>query len=96
LSFQAGSSPVETDLFRAIEAVAAAADSPSTVVPRMIAGFTDAHYFRNLGIVAYGFVPRRLRPHETRGIHGPNERVAIDNLELGVNTLVAILEELGG
>ena len=37
-----------------------------------------------------------LRPHETRGIHGPNERVAIDNLELGVNTLVAILEELGG
>jgi acetylornithine deacetylase/succinyl-diaminopimelate desuccinylase-like protein len=61
----------------------------------MIAGFTDAHYFRNLGIVAYGFVPRRLRPHETRGIHGPNERVAIENLELGVNTLVAILEELG-
>ena len=95
LSFEAGSSPVETDLFRAIESAAAAADSPSAVVPRMIAGFTDAHYFRNLGIVAYGFVPRRLRPHETRGIHGPNERVAIENLELGVNTLVAILEELG-
>jgi len=95
LSFEARSSPVDSDLFRAIEAAAAAADSPSAVVPRMIAGFTDAHYFRDLGIVAYGFVPRRLRPHETRGIHGPNERVSLDNLELGINTLVEILEELG-
>lgn len=95
LSFEAGSSPVDTELFRAIEAAAAGTDSPSIVVPQMIAGFTDAHYFRDLGIVAYGFVPRRLRPHETRGIHGPNERVSIDNLELGVDTLVEILEELG-
>jgi len=95
LSFEAGASPIETELFRAIEAVAARSDSPSTVLPRMIAGFTDAHYFRDLGIVAYGFVPRRLRPHETRGIHGPNERISLDNLELGVDTMVEILEELG-
>jgi acetylornithine deacetylase/succinyl-diaminopimelate desuccinylase-like protein len=96
LNFEAGSSPVETDLFRAIEAVAARSDSPSAVVPRMLAGFTDAHYFRDRGIVAYGFVPRRLRPHEARGVHGPNERISLDNLELGINTLVEILEELGG
>jgi len=95
LSFEAGSSPVETDLFRAIGAAAAAADPPGAAAPRMIAGFTDAHYFRDLGIVAYGFVPRRLRPHESRGIHGPNERISIDNLELGIDTLVEILEELG-
>jgi acetylornithine deacetylase/succinyl-diaminopimelate desuccinylase-like protein len=93
---EAQSSPVETDLFRAIEAVAARSDSPNAVVPRMIAGFTDAHYFRDLGIVAYGFVPRRLRPHETRGVHGPNERVSIDNLEFGVETLVEILKQLSG
>jgi acetylornithine deacetylase/succinyl-diaminopimelate desuccinylase-like protein len=95
LSFEAGSSALETELFRAIEVTAVRSDRPSVVVPRMIAGFTDAHYFRDLGIVAYGFVPRRLRPHETRGIHGPNERVSLDNLELGVDTLVEILEELG-
>jgi acetylornithine deacetylase/succinyl-diaminopimelate desuccinylase-like protein len=96
LSPEAQSSPVDTDLFRAIEAAAARSDSPSAVVPRMSAGFTDAHHFRNLGIVAYGFVPRRLRPYETRGVHGPNERISIDNLELGVHTLVEILEELSG
>jgi acetylornithine deacetylase/succinyl-diaminopimelate desuccinylase-like protein len=96
LSFEAGSSPIDTDLYRAIEAVAARSEAPSAVVPRMIAGFTDAHYFRNLGIVAYGFVPRRLRPHETRGIHAPNERISLDNLELGIETTVEILEQLAG
>jgi len=96
LSPEAQRSPVETDLFRAIEATAALSNSPSAVVPRMTAGFTDAHYFRDLGIVGYGFVPRRLRPYETRGVHGPNERISIENLELGVNTLVEILEQLSG
>ncbi len=94
LSFEPKPSPIPTGLYRAIEAVAAGSERPSKVVPRMIAGFTDAHYFRDLGIVAYGFVPRRLRPHESRGIHGPNERVSLDNLELGVNTLIQILEQL--
>ena len=63
-------------------------------MPRVIAGFTDAHYFRALGITAYGFVPRRLRLQDTLGIHGPNERVSLENLELGVKTTVAIAEEL--
>lgn len=94
LSFESRSSPIDTDLFRAIQAAAAVADPPGIVVPRMIAGFTDAHHFRDLGIVAYGFVPRRFRPHESRGIHGPNERISIDNLELGIDTLVEILKDL--
>ena len=47
-----------------------------------------------IGMVAYGFVPRWLSAGETRGIHGANERVSIANLERGTLTLVAILEEL--
>jgi len=94
LAFTTRSSPVNTPLFRAIERVAAEVDPGAPVVPRVIAGFTDAHYFRDLGIVAYGFVPRWLPPSETRGIHGPNERIAIENLERGVTTLVRILEAL--
>lgn len=94
LSFPSGSSPAGTRLFDAIRAVAAEVDPGAAVVPRMIAGFTDAHYFRSLGIVAYGFVPRWLPPSETRGIHGPNERVSIANLERGIGTLLRILERL--
>ncbi len=76
--------------------MAAEVDPGAPVVPRVIAGFTDAHYFRDLGIVAYGFVPRWLPPGETQGIHGPNERISIENLDRGIRTLARILEELAG
>ncbi len=96
LAFDTGSSsPVDTELFRAVQRVAGRLDPSAVVVPRAIAGFTDAHYFRTLGITSYGFVPRWLPPRESLGIHGPNERVSIKNLERGAQAMVAILEELG-
>lgn len=96
LSFRSRTSPVDTDLFRAIRAVASEIDPDAVVIPRVIGGFTDAHYFRDLGIVAYGFVPRWLPPAESQSIHGPNERISIENLERGVRTLTRILERLAG
>jgi acetylornithine deacetylase/succinyl-diaminopimelate desuccinylase-like protein len=96
LAFDTGSSsPIDTELFRAIDRVAKKMDRGSAVVPRAIGGFTDAHYFRDLGIISYGFVPRWLPPRESLGIHGPNERVSVKNLERGVQGMVGILEELG-
>ena len=94
LAFPSATSPVETGLYRAIASVAAAEDPRAVVVPRMLAGFTDAHWFRELGITAYGFVPRWQRRGEQRGVHGPNERISIENLERGVETLIAILQRL--
>jgi len=96
LSFETRSSPARTALFDAIQRVAGEIDPGAWVLPRVIAGFTDAHYFRDLGLTSYGFVPRWLPPSETRGIHGPNERISLDNLERGVHAMVRILEELGG
>jgi len=94
LSFPAKSSSVETDLFRAIGRVARRLDSEAIVVPLVIAGFTDAHYFRELGITAYGFVPRWFSPGEARGVHGPNEHAHVENLGRGVETFISILQEL--
>jgi acetylornithine deacetylase/succinyl-diaminopimelate desuccinylase-like protein len=94
LAFDGAASPTETPLMDAIRRVAARSAPAGVVVPRVIAGFTDAHWFRSRGIVAYGFVPRRLRPSETRGVHGANERVSIENLERGVESTLAILREL--
>lgn len=94
LAFESSASPSDTPLFEAIRAVASEVDPDARVVARVNAGFTDAHWFRELGIVSYGFVPRWLPPNETRGIHGANERISVENLERGVETLVRILEEL--
>ena len=94
LSFPSRSSPGDTPLFDAIARVARREDPGAVVLPRMIGGFTDAHWFRQEGIVAYGFVPRRLSRADTRGVHGVDEAVSIQNLEAGVSTLLAIIDEL--
>ena len=95
LAFSSSGSPIDTKLFRAIERVARETSAGALVVPRMIAGFTDAHWFRELGIVAYGFVPRWLSREEARGVHGPGERTSFENLQRAVQTLTRIIEELG-
>jgi len=94
LAFPAATSPVETGLYRTIESVALSLDPQARVVPRVLTGFTDAHWFRDLGITAYGFVPRWQRRGEARGIHGPNERISTENLRRGVETMIEILERL--
>ncbi len=91
LSFRTQSSPIDTPLYRAIRQVAG---SQTLIVPRVVSGFTDAHWFRERGIIAYGFVPRWHRIGEKRGIHGPNERITLDNLEHGITTLIQILATL--
>ena len=62
------------------------------MVPHVVAGFTDAHWFRELGLVSYGFIPRWQRTGEQRGVHGPNERISVKNLERGIRTLVEIID----
>lgn len=84
LSFASRSSPADTPLFRAIEAVAERQAPKGLVVPRLIGGFTDAHWFREAGIVAYGFVPRALSAEEAEGVHGANERIAVETLTKGI------------
>jgi acetylornithine deacetylase/succinyl-diaminopimelate desuccinylase-like protein len=94
LAFHNQTSPADTPLYQAIERVAEQTDPQALVVPRVNAGFSDAHYFREIGLTAYGFVPRWLHPDEARGIHGPDERISIENLARGVETMIKILEEL--
>jgi acetylornithine deacetylase/succinyl-diaminopimelate desuccinylase-like protein len=94
LAFRSRGSRIDTPLYRAIRSVAEVTDPGAVIVPEMLAGFTDAHFFRDAGITAYGFVPRWHTAGEMRGIHGPDERISLENLERGVRALVAILEEL--
>ena len=56
----------------------------------LLAGFTDSHWLREaFGTVAYGFFPMRTMDAEqaARLIHSADERVPVDDLELGVRFL---------
>ena len=60
------------------------------VAPVCVAGFTDSHWLREaFGTVAYGFFPARAMPAERprRLIHSADERIPVDDLELGVRWL---------
>jgi acetylornithine deacetylase/succinyl-diaminopimelate desuccinylase-like protein len=92
LSFPPSSSSTETALFRAIRTVAA--QERLGVVPSVLTGFTDSHYFREKGIASYGFVPFDFDEEDESRVHGIDERISIANLGAGVRRLVAILKSL--
>jgi acetylornithine deacetylase/succinyl-diaminopimelate desuccinylase-like protein len=50
----------------------------------MTVGGTDNRFLRARGIPAYGFIPVLLSADEAAGFHGNNEKLSIDNLNLGV------------
>lgn len=94
LSFRARSSPTDTALYRAIETVAAEASPPGKIIPTVTIGFTDAHYFRDVGITSYGFTPRALAREDGKGVHGQNERTSLRSITEAVARMLAILQEL--
>lgn len=79
-------SPVDHPAYRAAAEVL---DGP--VVPAFIAGFTDSRYLRARGIATYGVSPFLLEPQLLRGIHGPDERIPVAELERGVERMTAVV-----
>ncbi|MGB6555223.1 MAG: M20/M25/M40 family metallo-hydrolase [Candidatus Binataceae bacterium] len=95
LNFPPVSSPQRSELMTAIEALARR-EGNAQVVPTMIAGFTDSHYFRQKNLIAYGFVPMSVSSDEGQGIHGINERLSVKELGAGIKRMVELLELFGG
>jgi acetylornithine deacetylase/succinyl-diaminopimelate desuccinylase-like protein len=81
-------SAIETPLWDAVASWVESVDPGARPAPICVAGFTDSHWFREaFGTVAYGFFPSRVLPIETaaRLIHSADERVPVEDLELGVS-----------
>ena len=95
LNFPPISSPSRSPLMNAIETLARVHDQAS-VVPSMIIGFTDSHYFRQKKIVSYGFIPIEVLPAEGKGVHGINERIGVKELTDGIQRMVQLLKIFGG
>lgn len=90
----AGPSPADTELFSAIKSVAAK-DMPGVPVVPVIAGwFTDTHWFRELGLIGYGFEPFITDAEHLKTVHGKNERIQVAEFGRGVKRLYDILWKL--
>jgi acetylornithine deacetylase/succinyl-diaminopimelate desuccinylase-like protein len=83
-------SPLDTPLWDVVESFVAEVEPGARAVPLACAGFTDSHWLREaFGTVAYGFFPARTMPAEVSAqlIHSADERIPVDDLELGLDWL---------
>ncbi len=86
-------SPAAGRLYGAFQSVLAR-DAP--VVPTFVSGFTDSRYFRERGIPAYGVTPFAVGGDDLKGIHGPDERIPLAELDLGVERMRRIVAVYAG
>lgn len=91
MSFTPAISKTQTPLFKAIEEVSAEAFN-AQVIPTVSGGFTDSHFFRDLGITSYGYSPFAFTVVEFAGVHGNDERVSVENIVNGVKVYYRLLE----
>jgi acetylornithine deacetylase/succinyl-diaminopimelate desuccinylase-like protein len=90
-------SPIATPLWDAIASFVPQIEPGAQLVPGAGAGFTDSHYLRTaFGTVAYGFFPIKAMDSDlaTKLVHSADERIAVDDLELGVELLRHTAHEL--
>jgi acetylornithine deacetylase/succinyl-diaminopimelate desuccinylase-like protein len=82
-------SPLETELAAAIREWLDETDPGATVVPIVMPGFSDSHWFRKAfdSVVVYGFHPQRELDLFTAAplVHGADERAAVADVELAAD-----------
>jgi len=85
-------SPIDTDLFRAIERAAKDRAPNAFVTTPMQTGATDRPTYRKLGIVTYAIDPFLTEQAERqKGVHGNNERLSVANVGFGIRYVYDIL-----
>src|SRR6266567_4103366 len=91
MGFTPAVSSTDTPLYRAIVDVTHRRFPDANIVPAVETGFTDSHYFRDLGIACYGFAPFLIPADEEGGVHGNNERISIENIRRGTAMMLEVV-----
>jgi acetylornithine deacetylase/succinyl-diaminopimelate desuccinylase-like protein len=87
-------SPIEGAFLDAVRHALERHVPDGVVFPLLVPGGTDSRYFRAHDVPAYGFSPAVLEPADLDRVHGIDERISIDNLELGVRVACDVVREL--
>jgi acetylornithine deacetylase/succinyl-diaminopimelate desuccinylase-like protein len=95
LAFEANSSPIDSALVRAVAEVSKKRYPGAIITHPVLAGFTDSHYFRELGVMSYGFSPFVAPLRELGGgYHGNDERIGKNVFTDGVKFFYEVVEQL--
>ena len=91
MGFTAAASTSDTSFYRLIEDTLHEYYPGSQIIPGVSTGFTDSHFFRDLGITSYGFGPFVVPPADRRGVHGNNERISVESLKKGTEVMIDLV-----
>lgn len=91
MGFTPAISKTTTPLWKAMQQVSAEFYN-ADVIPTVSGGFTDSHFFRDLGVTSYGYSPFSFNSAEFAGVHGNDERVSVENVVNGVRIYYALLQ----
>ncbi|WP_233992447.1 M20 family peptidase [Salinibacter altiplanensis] len=85
-------SKIETPAFRMMQRTIGQVTADSVVVaPYLLPGRTDSGYYADHSDAVYRFVPYQLGPDDRSRIHGPNERIAVDDYRTVVQFYTQLL-----
>lgn len=95
LAFAANASSVDTDLVKTVGDVVKRQFPGAVIIYPVLAGFTDSHFFRDLGVHSYGFSPF-IAPYRELGggFHGNDERIGQKAFVDGVKFFYEVVEPL--
>lgn len=92
IAFSAAVSGTDTPLYRAIVDIIHRNYPTASIAPAVSTGFTDSHWFRDLGIASYGFAPFVIPASQAGGVHGNDERISIENIRKGTTMMVDLVK----
>jgi acetylornithine deacetylase/succinyl-diaminopimelate desuccinylase-like protein len=92
MGFSPAVSSIDTELYRTVREVTLETFPDASFVPQVQGGFTDSHFFRDLGIVSYGYEATATPAEDSGGVHGNDERVSEQDVRRGVEMTLKILE----
>jgi len=89
-----GVSPMDSELYLAIEEFIGQNYPNSKLSPSVSTGFTDSRFTRGIGIASYGFNTYIYEGNESSSIHGNNEKINEKSFRNSVNDLQLILNKV--
>ncbi len=94
MAFTPAVSSTDTDVYRTLESVTRRRYEGAAVLPSVAAGFTDSHFFRDIGIHAYGYTPMAVPEGDAPRLHGNDERISVENVRRGTAIMLEIVERI--
>jgi acetylornithine deacetylase/succinyl-diaminopimelate desuccinylase-like protein len=94
LGFTPAVSPQDNAVYRAMVDVTRQQFPQATIIPSVSTGFTDSHFFRDLGIPSYGYSPFLVPADQESGLHGNNERLSETNVRRGTAVMLEIVKRI--